>query len=178
MEGLQMSKLDDRQIAANYMGAVAHLLGGRRGRHAEFVDKVELILSGSPPHAMQLMQFYETVRRTGRPVLWIHHTPEMPHVPNIGLVALVGNEVRAFENCLLWTPAGSGRTCLVPDNFQFGAFRFDDKLRLRHQPTAPAVCFEAAQDAIVRAYVRLREIEAVQRERGDVFRLPELAKAA
>ncbi len=69
---IRMTKLTDQQRAANYMAAFAHLLGGRPGRHLEFIDKVEFILSGSEPDVLQLMQFTGTCRRDGRPVLWVH----------------------------------------------------------------------------------------------------------
>lgn len=38
-----MSEDENQKLAANYMGAVAHLLGGRPGCHADFIDKVELM---------------------------------------------------------------------------------------------------------------------------------------
>ena len=173
-----MTSVNNQQIAANYMGAVAHLFGGRPGRHQEFIQKVELILSGSEPHAMQLMTFGQTVRRTGRPVIWICHSEDAPHVPSIGLVAMVGDQAFTIENCMLWMSATGDRALLIPDNFKFGAFKFDDDLRLRHMPKAPAKNYKSATASISRAYIRLREIEAEQRERGDIFSLPELAKAA
>ncbi len=173
-----MTIRNERQIAANYMGAVAHLLGGQPGRHQEFIQKVELILSGNEPHAMQLMMFAEAVRRTGRPLIWICHSEDAPHVPSIGLVAMAGDQVFTIENCMLWMSANGDRACLIPDNFKFGAFKFDDDLRLRHMKKAPARNHKSATAAMSRAYVRLREIETEQRERGDAFSLPELAKAA
>jgi hypothetical protein len=173
-----MTNADDRRIAANYMGAVAHLLGGHPGRHGEFIKKVELILSGREPHAFQLMQFGDSVRRTGRPVIWIHHMHDVPNVPQIGLVALDGGRLHVIENCMLWMSHSDSRARLVPDNFTLGAFRFDDQLRLRHTPKAPARSFNADSPSMSRAYVRLRAIEAEQRERGDEFALPELAQAA
>jgi hypothetical protein len=173
-----MPTVNDQQIAANYMGAVAHLLGGRPGRDQEFIQKVELILSGSEPHTMQLMMFAKTVQRTGRPVVWICHSAEAPHVPSIGLVAMAGDQAFTIENCMLWMSATSDRACLIPDNFKFGAFKFDDELRLRHMRKAPAQNHKSSAASMSRAYIRLREIEAAQRERGEVFSLPELAKAA
>jgi hypothetical protein len=173
-----MSTTNDQQIAANYTGAVAHILSGKPGRHAEFIQKVELILSGNEPHAMQLMQFSDRVARTGRPVIWIYHSAASLGVPQIGLVALSGGQVYMIENCWLWAPNGRGRAHLIPDNFAFGAFRFDDQLRLRRAPTPPVRTFEAARPKIVDTYVRLREIEAEQRQRGEAFLLPVLAKAA
>ncbi|HEX4694463.1 hypothetical protein [Sphingomonas sp.] len=163
---------ENQKIAANYMGAVAHALGGRPGRHREFIDKVEVILSGAEPDAMQLMQFTDRVRADGRPVLWIHHSADAPNAPQIGLVARDGGKVHAIENCMLWAPRGGGRLQLVPDAFTMGAFRFDDALRLRRLAKAPAADFDAGTEAMVRAYARLREIERAQFERGNEFDLP------
>lgn len=173
-----MTTRTDQQLAANYMGAVAHLLGGRSGKHEEFIDKVELILSGREPDAMQLMQFNHRVRTTGRPVIWIHLMPEAPQVPLIGLVARSGEQVFTIEHCSLWSTPNGKVTRLVPDNFQMGAFQFDADLHLQHLPKPPARSFEAARNGMIRAYTRLRRLEAEQLDRGDVFALPELAKAA
>ncbi|MBX9816214.1 MAG: hypothetical protein K2X76_16060 [Sphingomonas sp.] len=173
-----MTKLSDQQLAANYMGAVAHLLGGAPGRHLEFIDKVELILSGSEPHALRLMQFTKSVRETGRPVIWIHHTKETPQIPQIGLVAQAGAQVHVIENCMLWSTPNGLTTRLVPDNFRTGAFEFDDQLRLNHRSKAPARSIQGARAGIVRAYRRLLQLEQEQLERGEAFALPQLAKAA
>ena len=174
-----MTEFTSQQLAANYMAAIAHLLGGEPGRHEEFIDKVELILSGNEPHALQLMQFYGRVRATGRPVIWIHHSEDAPNVPSIGLVALSGDDqVFTIEMCLLWSTPSGKRTYLVPDNFKMGSFEFDDELRLIHQPKLPARSFSAAKTGMVRAYRRVREIEAEQLKRGDIFELPQLVKAA
>lgn len=169
-----MSNINMQKSAANYMGAIAHALGGRPGRHREFIDKVEVLLSGSEPDALQLMQFSEQVRSSGRPVIWIHHMADAPTVPLIGLVASDDGQIKIVENCMLWMPAGQGRVQLVPDNFTMGAFRFDDELRLRHIGKAPAKTFEAAMPGMKRAYERVLRIEAQQRERGDAFDLPVL----
>ncbi len=173
-----MSEDENQKLAANYMGAVAHLLGGRPGCHADFIDKVELILSGSEPHAMQLMQFTDTVRRTGRPVIWIHHPEAWDGMPQIGLVAMAGGQTFTVENCMLWMRASDDRAHLIPDNFKMGAFRFDDDLHLRHVRKSPASSYGSAKTSLVRAYSRLREIEHEQRLRGDAFPLPQLARAA
>lgn len=173
-----MTKFTEQQLAANYMGAIAHCLGGRPGRHEEFIARVEVILSGNEPHAMQLMQFTSRVRQTGRPVIWIHHMEDAPGVPLIGLVASAGDQVFTIENCMLWSPPNGRTTQLVPDNFKMGAFAFDDELRLNHLPKAPARNLDAARNGIVRAYRRLRQVEVDQLERGDVFALPQLARAA
>ncbi len=167
-----MSNIDIQKSAANYMGAIAHALGGRAGRQREFIDKVEVILSGSEPHALRLMQFPDRVRSSGRPVMWIHHMADVPTVPLIGLVAPDDGQIKIFENCMLWMPAGHGRIQLVPDSFTMGAFRFDDELRLRHIGKAPASSFEDATPGMKRAYERLLRIEVQQRERGDAFELP------
>ena len=173
-----MTAFTDQQLAANYMGAVAHLFGGRPGRHNEFIEKVELIISGSEPHALQLMQFSGRVRQTGRPLIWIHHMADAPGTPLIGLVALVGDQVYTIENCFPWTSPNGRTTRLVPDNFKMGAFEFDDEFQLNYLAKAPARSFSAAKRGVVRAFRRLRQIEAEQLERGDVFALPQLAKAA
>lgn len=167
-------KQDSQRQVANYMGALAHALGGRPERHLEFIDKVELILSGDPPNPVQLMRFADRVRTSGRPLLWIHHSEDVPTIPDVGLVARAFGTVHVFENCAMHLAADDDRIRLVPDNFRMGAFRFDDELRLRHTARAPAVSYDAAQDRIVDAYVRLRRIEAEQLDRGDVFALPQL----
>lgn len=167
-----MSTIKNQKIAANYMGAIAHALSGGAGRHREFIDKVELILSGAEPRALQLMQFTNRVRETGCPVLWIHQSADAPGVPRIGLVARDSGQVYSIENCMLWMRAGGDRLQLVPDSFAMGAFRFDDKLRLRHLANAPAKNFDAAVPGMMRAYSRVRDIEVEQRKRGDVFSLP------
>ncbi|MFW2851470.1 hypothetical protein ACM61V_06035 [Sphingomonas sp. TX0543] len=167
-----------REAVANFMGALAHLLTGRPGRHAEFIEKVELVLSGAEPHALQLMQFTSRVRATRRPVIWVHYAPDVPNVPQIGLVAPDGKKVHIIENCMLWMSDRGSRAQLVPDGFNLGCFRFDDRLRLRRLEEAPAPDFQSAQDDMVRAYNRLNEIGAEQRRRGETFKLPSLAKAA
>ena len=173
-----MTQFTDQQRAANYMGAIAHLLGGRPGRHQEFIDKVELILSGSEPHALQLMQFAAPCRATGRPTLWVHVSQDVPTVPQIGLVVNVDGQSRIFENCMLWSDGAGGRAPLVPDSFTYGAYRFDDELRLRHVPKAPARDFKAAEAGMARAYRRLQTLQFEQFKSGATFKLPEYAKAA
>lgn len=172
-----MNEVHEQKMAANYMGAIAHLLGGKPGLHADFIRKVDVILSGTAPHVPLLMQFNDQVRQTGRPVLWIHHSEESPHVPQIGLVSSVGDQVYAIEACMLWMPRSESRARLIPDGFNMGAFRFDDDLRLRHSPKAPSRTFDRAKPSMIRAYARLREIEAAQLDRGEIFSLPPLAKA-
>lgn len=173
-----MTKLTDQQRAANYMAALAHLLGGRPGRHAEFIERVELILSGDEPDVLQLMQFTGRALTTGRPVLWVHVARDNLTVPSIGLVAPVDGQARVFENCVLWVGTEGGRARLVPDSFEWGAYRFDDVLRLRHVGRAPARSFETATAGMVRAYRRLIRLEIDLIERGGTLPLPELAKAA
>ena len=173
-----MTKFTDQQLAANYMGAVAHVLSGEPGRLDEFIDRVELILSGDEPHALRLLQLHGRVQHTGRPVIWIHHMKDGTGVPLIGLVAPAGDQIYTIENCMLWTSPNGKTTQLVPDNFKMGAFSFDKELRLKHFSKAPARNLKAAETGIVRAYRRLRQIENDQLQRGDVFALPELAKAA
>jgi hypothetical protein len=167
-----MNTFENQKTAANYMGALAHALGGRPGRHREFIEMVEVILSGSPADGLELTQFVDQVREDGRPVLWLHQSADTPNVPDIGLVIRVGSQVKVFENCMLCAPRGRGPLQLVPDCFNMGAFRFDEKFRLRHLERAPASDFETASESMIRAYVQLRAIEAAQRARGDVFELP------
>jgi hypothetical protein len=102
----------------------------------------------------------------------------MPTVPLIGLLAVVDGQTRIFENCVLWIGADGDRASLVPESFTLGAYRFDGELRLRHLSKAPARSSDAAGSGMVRAYRRLIKLEVEQFERGDTFRLPELAKAA
>ena len=173
-----MANDNDQKLAANYMGAIAHALGGRRGRHREFMEKVELILSAYAPNAFTLMQFVGEVRRTGRPVLWFHIDSETPNFPHVGLVAKSGDQVYTVEMCLLWVPEKGGRATLIPDNFETGSFRFDDKLNLRHSRQTPIAEFNAATPGMVRAYSRLRELEHEQLLNGDSFVLPQLVRQA
>jgi hypothetical protein len=168
----------DQQLAANYMGAVAHLLGGRPGRFAEFIDKVELILSGQEPHAAGLMRFRDAVRDTGRPVIWMHVSADAPNVPLIGLVAQAGHQCLVVEHCCLWSTPNGKLTRLVPDSFKMGAFQFDRHLNLIHQPKPPTLDYADATNGMIRAYSCLRRLEAEQLARGDRFELPELATAA
>lgn len=163
---------------ANYFGALAHLLGGQPGRATEFRQKVEILLAGSAANATTLMQGVQFVRLKGKPVLWIHQSQENPHIPQIGLVAEVEGRMFFMENCMLWLGEGADRALLVPDSFNLGAFRFDDTLSLTYEPTAPSRTFEAAQSEMGRAYNRLISIGIEQWERGDVFDLPNLLKAA
>ncbi|MCP3732694.1 hypothetical protein M9978_19940 [Sphingomonas sp. MG17] len=167
-----------QEAVAQYMGAFAQLLSGQPGRHDEFIDKVDLLIAGSEPNALRLMQFTNRVRTTQRPVIWIHFMHEEPNVPQIGLVAAAGGQVHIMENCMLWLSKRDSRARLVPDSFKLGAYQFDDELRLRRLQKAPARNFKAARPAMIRAYDRLLEIQAEQRQRGDEFRLPELARAA
>lgn len=124
------------------------------------------------------MQFANHVRRTRRPLLWVGLAQDRVNVPAIGLVAMVGKKLQVLEHCILWMSETSDRALLVPDNFRFGAFRFDRNFNLRFLPKAPSRSFEAAESAMSRAYVRLRKIEAEQLMHGDVFDLPQLARAA
>lgn len=171
-----MTNVTDQQRVGNFMGALSHLLCGKPRRHAEFIRKVELIVSGTEPHAMQLLQAEPTLRRTGTPLLWVQPT-ENVHVPRIGLAALCGNQAFFVENCALWMAPGDDRARLVPDSFDMGAFQLKSDLRLRYSRKAPAT-FDDAMPGMVRAYDRLLDLQIRQRERGDVFELPVLQKAA
>lgn len=173
-----MINFGDQHLVANYTGALAHLLGGRTGRQKAFVQNVSPIISGTEPSGEVLMHFANHVRRTRRPVLWVGLVQDKVNVPAIGLVAMVDKKLQIVEHCMLWMSETGDRALLVPDNFRFGAFRFDRNFNLRFLPRAPSRSFEAAEVSMSRAYVRLREIEADQLMRGDVFDLPQLAKAA
>lgn len=167
---------NNRLLAANYIGAIAHAFSGRPDRHDEFVDKVDVLLSPREADAMSLLRHVDTVRSSGRPLLWIHLSPDLPNVPQIGLVAQAGHQVCAMELCLLWRPASGGRMTLIPDSFKYGSFRFDDGLRLKHTWRTPATNFEAAAPGMARAYAALREIEAEQLRQGVRFKLPSLVR--
>lgn len=173
-----MTDIEQQKRIANYLAALAHLLGGRPGRFTEFRDKVDIMLGGSAPHASGLMQFASRVQTTGRPLLWVHQPAERPTVPQIGLVAQMGGAMHYIENCLLILASEDDRATLVPDGFNLGAYRFDDTLDLHHTTEAPASTFEEADGDMVRAYERLIAIQVDQWERGEVFDLPCLAKAA
>ena len=173
-----MTEIEQQKRIANYLAALAHLLGGQPGRFTEFRDKVDLMLSGSAPHAIGLMQLASRVQATGRPLLWVHQSAECPTVPQIGLVAQMGGGMHYIESCMLCLASEDDRATLVPDGFNLGAYRFDDTLDLHHITEAPASTFEAADDDMVRAYNQLITIQTDQWERGDIFDLPNLAKAA
>ena len=151
----RMTEADNQKMAANYMGAVAHLLCGEAGRHDEFHAKVDILLAGSPPQLMQLWQLAGTARSTEHPLIWIHHSAELPNVPQIGIAAVASGRMHIIDSCMLWMPRSGGRARLVPGNFQMGAFRFDDQIRLQHVSKAPAASFDAGEAGMVRAYDRL-----------------------
>ena len=173
-----MIDTDNQQIAANYMAAVAHLFGGQPGRLEDFLKKVELVLCGSAPQEAQLAIFCESVRHTGRPVIWILDEQDDTNVPIIGIVVMVGDQPVIFADCMLVLSAKADRASIVTNVFKRGAFRFDDDLQLRYIPKATARSYRHSPAAFVRAYVRLSEIEITQRKRGDIFPLPQFAKAA
>lgn len=171
-----MTSVTDQQRIGNFMAALSHLLCGKPGRHAEFIRKAEVVVTGAEPHAMALMQAEPTLRRTGIPLIWIHPT-ENPHVPRIGLAALCGGQAFFVESCMLWMEAGDDRARLVPDSFDLGAFHFKNDLRLRYSRKSPTT-FDDATPGMVRAYDRLLELQITQRERSEAFELPVLQKAA
>lgn len=173
-----MTDIEQQKRVANYLAALAHLLGGQPGRFAEFRNKVNLMMGGSAPNAFALMQFSDQIQATGNPLLWIHQPAESPQIPQIGLVAQVNGGTHFVENCMLYLASEDDRAILVPDGFNLGAYRFDDTLNLQRITEAPASTFEAANDDMIRAYNRLIAIEAEQWERGDIFDLPFRAKAA
>ena len=173
-----MTEIEQQKRIANYLAAFAHLLGGKPGRFTEFRDKVDIMLSGSAPHAFGLMQFASRVQTTGRPLLWVHQPAECPTVPQNRLGRADGRG-DALHRELHALPDWRRRPRdLVPDGFNLGAYRFDHKLNLKHITEAPASTFEAADGDMVRAYNRLIAIQAEQWERGDTFDLPHLAQAA
>ena len=102
----------------------------------------------------------------------------MPQLPQIGLVAHGGDQVYFIESCMLWISPKDDRASLIPDNFEMGAFRFDDQLQLRHSPKAPAGSFEAARPAMARAYRKLHAIAAKLERQGKGAEFPHLARAA
>ncbi len=173
-----MTEIEQQKRIANYLAAVAHLLGGRPGRSTEFRDKVHIMLSGTAPHAFGLIQFASRVQATSRPLVWVHQSVECPTVPQIGLVAQIEGSIHYIESCMLCLASEDDRATLVPDGFNLGAYRFDDTLDLHHATEAPASTFEVADRDMVRAYNRLIAIQAEQWERGDIFDLPSLAMAA
>lgn len=173
-----MKNHSDQQVTSNYMGALAHLLGGRPNRDRQFIQHVKLIFSGAEPHAMNLLQFSNSVLLTGRPVIWLHHRADWGVVPQIGLVARAGGNVMLIEHCFLWSTPGGRTTQLVPDGFDMGAFAFDNELKLHHSPTPPARNLKAARTGIQRAHTKLFRLIEEQHERGDVFATPIHAKAA
>ena len=173
-----MTQIEQQNRIANFFAALARLLSGQSGRFTEFRDKVDIMLSGTAPHAFGLMQFASRVQTTGRPLLWVHQPAECPTVPQIGLVAQMGGGMHYIESCMLCLTGEDDRATLVPDGFNLGAYRFDHKLNLKHITEAPASTFEAADGDMVRAYKRLIAIQADQWERGDIFDLPHLARAA
>ena len=166
-----MTQIEQQNRIANFFAALARLLSGQSGRFTEFRDKVDIMLSGTAPHAFGLMQFASRVQTTGRPLLWVHQSAECP-VPQIGLIAQMGGGMHYIESCMLCLTGEDDRATLVPDGFNLGAYRFDDALDLHHITEAPA------NGDMVRAYNRLMAIQAEQWERGDTFDLPYLAQAA
>ena len=82
-----MTQIEQQNRIANFFAALARLLSGQSGRFTEFRDKVDIMLSGTAPHAFGLMQFASRVQITGRPLIWVHQSAECPTVPQIGLVA-------------------------------------------------------------------------------------------
>ena len=163
---------------ANYLAAFAHVLGGRPGEFNEFRSRAELVHGGKPANLFGLMQLAERVKKSGRPLLWIYQSEDAPEVPQIGLVAEIAGQFRFFENAVLWLGENDDRATLVPDSFKMGGYRFDDKYRLRHVRRMPARNLEAAKDGMVRACNRLAMIQQEQWDRGDVFELPQFARAA
>ncbi|QQV77929.1 hypothetical protein H5J25_04040 [Sphingomonas aliaeris] len=173
----QLITVKSQTLAANYARAVAQLLSGQEGRHAEFLDKVQLILSGVEPQADELEAFSEQVRRTGRPVLWFCVTADTPFVPTIGLVMHDDDAVIVETECVLWMSPKDRCATLVPNCFSRGAYSFDSELALKHAAEAPSKTYRRAESSVVRACWRLSDIER-REARRQVFGLPGFAKAA
>ena len=112
-----MTEIEQQKRIANYLAAFAHLLGGQPARFTEFRDKVDIMVSGSAPHAHGLMQFSCRAQATGRPLLWIHQPAESPQVPQIGLVTQVDGGTHFIESCMLWLGSEDDRAILIPDSF-------------------------------------------------------------
>ncbi len=173
-----MTEIEQQKRIANYLAAFSHVLSGRPGRFTEFRDRVDIMLGGSAPHVWGLMQFIDRVQETGRPLIWVHQPVENPQFPQIGLVVEVDDGMHFVENCMLCFAGEDDRATLVPDSFDRGSYRFDNALNLRRSADAPTPDFDCADGGVVRAYKQLNSIQAEQWERGDVFDLPHLAKAA
>ena len=172
-----MNDLQPRMVA-NQIAALAQLLTGKAGRFDGLRDAADLIVGGTRPTAASLMQFRPHVFQSGRPTLWIHNDPELPNMPVIGLASEVMGRFHVIENCMLSLRPNGRRAVLVPDSFKFGSYKFRSDLRLIHSARAPAADYDTGQADIIRAYVRLAEIQTEQWDRGDVFSLPTLVKAA
>lgn len=171
---------DEQQVKriANYLAGFAHILGGRPGHFAAFRTMVDLMLGGPLANLASLMHFADQVKVSGKPLLWIHQCEDAPQVPQIGVVMEVEGQMRFIENTMLWLGDHDDRAVLVPDGFNLGCYRFDDDYRLHHMADAPGTSFEDGKEGMVRACNRLATIQLEQWERGDVFELPQLAKAA
>lgn len=172
-----MNQDDNRRHADNLMGAVATLLGGREGHHRDFIDAACVMISGRPPHMIELMQYMDDVGESGRPLIWVHVPVDHPAVPLFGLVVRVNGGVQILESCLLRMDEGDDRARLVPDCLTMGSFRFDDDLVLAPR-AEPVRKFDAADPSWQRAYARLLQIATEQWERGDSFDLREADRAA
>lgn len=57
-----MTEVEQQKRIANYLAAFARLLGGQPGRFTGFGNRVDIMLSGSAPHAFGLMQFSSRVQ--------------------------------------------------------------------------------------------------------------------
>ena len=150
---------------AGYMAAVERLLGGPAAIGHAFRNNVELIVAGSAANFPTLLEWGSRTRRTGLPMLLFSPTSE-PIVPLVSLIAYVDGRTHIIESCMLWMSTRADRALLIPDSFDMGAFSFDDELKLRHRPKAPARSFEAAMSGMRRAYNRLLDLEIEERPRS------------
>ena len=146
---------------AGYMAAVERLLGGPAAVGHTFRNRVELMVGGTAANIPTLLEWGSRTRVTGLPMLLFSPTNE-PTVPLVSLIAHVDGQTHIIESCMLWMGARDDRALLVPDSFDMGAFSFDDELKLRRLPKAPARTFKAALSGMRRAYDRLVDLEIEQ----------------
>lgn len=151
--------------AAAYMAAIARTLSNADVDLEAFIDRVELIVSGSTVNLITLLHWAAHVRATGLPIL-LFSPHDASGMPQIALVADVDGRTNVVENRLLWMVGESNRVHLIPDNFEMGAFVLEDDLRFRRVEHAPERNFEHAVSGIKRAYARLEAFDIQQTERG------------
>lgn len=171
---------DNAQLnqVANTVAAFAQAVTGETGRSEEFRTKTRLVVAGARPTFENLYQYAHRVQEDGVPILWICLDPEMNGVPMIGLVARIDNEIYLVDHCVLWSATSKTKAKLVPVEFNFGAFTFDDDLQLTFSAKAPRKSLKAGRPGIEKALVNLHDAACDQLIRGEVYPLPFYAKAA